>query len=72
VFGQDDNLLDVPDDNPLKKALVEGLEGRMARAMGQCDRLIVTTQPLAEVYRRFIEDIRVVPNQLDGSRWNGL
>jgi glycosyltransferase involved in cell wall biosynthesis len=72
VSGQDDNLLDVPDDNPLKKKLVDGLEGRMARAMGQCDRLIVTTPPLAEVYRRFIDDIRVVPNQLDGSRWLGL
>jgi O-antigen biosynthesis protein len=72
VFGQDDNLLDLPDDNPLKKRLVDGLEGRMARAMSQCDRLIVTTQPLVEVYRRFIDDIRVVPNQLDGSRWLGL
>jgi glycosyltransferase involved in cell wall biosynthesis len=72
VFGQDDNLLDVPDENPLKRTLVDGLEHRMARALGQCDRLIVTTPPLVEVYRRFIDDIRVVPNQLDGSRWLGL
>jgi GT2 family glycosyltransferase len=72
VFGQDDNLLDLPDDNPFKTKLVDGLERRMARAMSQCDRLIVTTEPLVEVYRRFIDDIRVVPNQLDGSRWLGL
>jgi GT2 family glycosyltransferase/glycosyltransferase involved in cell wall biosynthesis len=72
VFGQDDNLLDVPDWNPLKKSLVGNLEHRIERALGSCDRLVVTTEPLVEVYRKYIGDVRVVPNCLDGPRWAGL
>jgi glycosyltransferase involved in cell wall biosynthesis len=72
VFGQDDNLLDVPEKNSLKASLISGLDRRLARALGCCDRLIVTTEPLVDVYRRFIDDIHVVPNNLDGTRWRGL
>jgi glycosyltransferase involved in cell wall biosynthesis len=72
VFGQDDNLLDVPEKNSLKKRLIGDIERRLATALEHCDRMIVTTQPLVDVYRRFIDDIRVVPNHLDGSRWRRL
>jgi hypothetical protein len=72
VFGQDDNVLNVPERNSSKKRLIGDLEQRVARAMGLCDRLIVTTEPLVDVYRRYIGDIRVVANALDGSRWTGV
>jgi glycosyltransferase involved in cell wall biosynthesis len=72
VFGQDDNLFDVPEKNSLKKRLIGDLERRMAEALRHCDRLIVTTEPLVDVYRRLIDDVRVVPNHLDGARWGGL
>jgi glycosyltransferase involved in cell wall biosynthesis/predicted SAM-dependent methyltransferase len=72
VFGQDDNILNVPDRNAMKKSLIADLESRVARAMSSCDRLIVTTEPLVDVYRKYISDIHVIPNALDGSRWTGL
>ncbi len=72
VFGQDDNLLDVPEKNSLKASLIGDLKGRLARALRHCDRLVVTTEPLMDVYRQFIDDIVVVPNNLDGTRWLGL
>lgn len=72
VFGQDDNVLNVPERNPLGGRLIGDVERRIARALACCDRLVVTTEPLVEVYRKYIGDVRVVPNALDGSRWTGL
>jgi glycosyltransferase involved in cell wall biosynthesis len=45
---------------------------RIARALALCDRLIVSTEPLAEAYGRGARDVRVVANSLDDSRWDGL
>jgi glycosyltransferase involved in cell wall biosynthesis len=41
------------------------------QALTKSDRLIVTTQPLADHYRKYVSDVHIVPNTL-GSQWLGL
>jgi GT2 family glycosyltransferase/glycosyltransferase involved in cell wall biosynthesis len=72
VFGQDDNFFQVPDRNALRPFLPHDIERRIAGTLRHCHRLIVTTEPLVDVYGRFADDVRVVRNQLDGKRWTGL
>lgn len=42
---------------------------RMREAMSLCDRVIVSTQPLVEVYGDHCRDVRVMPNCLDDRVW---
>ncbi len=72
VFGLDDNLLEIPETNDRRDKLPADLERRIREALSHCHRLIVPTEPLVEVYRRFIDDVRVVPNQLEQWRWQHL
>ncbi len=72
VFGQDDLIFDVPEDHPLQNQDAKHMEARVRSALAQCDRLIVTTEPLADAHRHMIDDIRVVPNYLDRRRWGHL
>lgn len=44
---------------------------RARRALALCDRLIVSTQPLADYYADDCKDIRRVPNALDPRFWGG-
>ncbi|WP_323848008.1 glycosyltransferase [Nitrogeniibacter mangrovi] len=41
----------------------------MRRCLALCDRLVVSTEPLAEFARHMIDDIRIVPNRLEWARW---
>ena len=43
---------------------------RTLQALSLCDRLIVSTQPLADYYAPHCKDIRLVPNALDPRYWN--
>jgi glycosyltransferase involved in cell wall biosynthesis len=72
VYGQDDNFFNVPDKNSLKPFLPRDAERRIAQGLRHCHRLIVTTEPLVHVYGKFVDDVRIVPNQLDGERWARL
>lgn len=72
VFDLDDLKHNVPDANSLKERLVRDVKHRHRQALAQCDRLIVSTEPLAEACRPWIADIRVVPNRLERARWGHL
>ncbi len=72
VFGLDDNLLAIPDHNNQRHRFPGDLERRLREALSQCHRLLVPTEPLAELYRQFVEDVRVVPNLLEQNRWGQL
>ncbi len=72
VFDLDDLKHDVPDANSLKERLMRDIKYRHRQALQHCDRLIVSTEPLAEACRSWIPDIRVVPNRLERSRWAHL
>ncbi|MHB8745780.1 MAG: glycosyltransferase [Gammaproteobacteria bacterium] len=72
VFGADDLMFALHGKNPFQKTVYRDMKKRMRTCLSLCDRLVVTTVPLAEAYRGMIDDIRVVPNYLDSTRWGHL
>lgn len=72
VFGLDDLASELPQKNPFRTQVYKDIKKRIRTALGFCDRLIVTTEPLGESFRGMIGDIRVVPNYLERARWEGL
>lgn len=45
---------------------------RLRKALELSDRLVVTTQPLADYYKEYISDVRIIPNALVESVWFNL
>jgi hypothetical protein len=71
VLGMDDLLTDLPPGNPYAATIYPDIAGRIERAVAHCDRLVVSTQELADAYGRGIE-VHVIPNTLDPAIWGGL
>ena len=69
VAGLDDNLFDIPEKNSARNRMPANIEERVRQTLPHCHRLIVTTEPLVDVYKAYAEDIRVVPNNLVGGDW---
>ncbi len=72
VFDFEDLKTDVPESNSRKSILFPEIKRRLRAALACCDRLTVTTEPLAEAYRHLIDDVRVVPLRLERARWGHL
>jgi glycosyltransferase involved in cell wall biosynthesis len=72
VYELDDLATKLPATNLFKAAVPKDITDRLRKALGLCDRLVVTTDALKEAYRGMIADIRVVPNYVDRGRWEGL
>lgn len=72
VFELDDLMWAVPEKSVHRKNLPRDLKERLAHSFTLCDRLIVTTQALADVFAGMVEDIRVVPNTIDLDIWGKL
>jgi len=72
VFGQDDLMLDLPRTNPFYTTVFKDIKRRLRVAMSTCHRLVVTTEPLADAYRAYADDIVVVPNYLPRAIWGNL
>jgi glycosyltransferase involved in cell wall biosynthesis len=47
-------------------------KSRMREGLSNCDRLIASTEPIADYCRGMADDIVVVPNRLDGNMWLSL
>lgn len=75
VYSLDDLLHDLPENSsqyrPLK-ASYRDMKSRIRKVLKYCDRLIVSTQPLADLCLDMIKDIRVIPNRLEGKVWSIL
>jgi hypothetical protein len=69
VFGQDDLLTHLPEYNPFSKTNYENIAKRIRGVLGLCSRLIVTTEPLAEIYSATGIETIVIPNYLERERW---
>lgn len=67
----DDLLGDVSDKHPNRQFQIREGHSRMKLALTKSDRLIVTTQPLSDQYKKYVPDVHVMPNTL-GSAWMGL
>ncbi len=74
VFALDDLVSQLPRKNNLYRHFVgqfRDARPRLRAALQHCDRLIVSTWPLAELCRDMVEDIVIVPNRLT-DQWRGL
>ena len=72
IFELDDYVIDVPKKNAHVRKAIVGVEQIVRRAIGLCDRVVVSTQPLADALKGMHDDIRVVPNMLAPHLWTGL
>lgn len=70
VYSLDDLITQIPVDSYVHRQLpAQLIAQRMKHGLAACDRLIVSTEPLREACREYIDDIRVVPNMLDADLW---
>lgn len=67
----DDLFGEVPEKHPGHHFQTREGHQRMMQALTQSDRMIVTTQPLRDHYKRYVSDVRIVPNALD-KQWLSL
>ena len=73
IFSLDDLITDIPADNPSAHALPANvMRERLQLGLAACDRLIVSTEPLRDICRHLIDDIRLLPNRLPADLWGGL
>ncbi|WP_095100492.1 glycosyltransferase [Pseudomonas sp. Irchel 3A5] len=72
VYELDDYILDVPTGHGTRELLPKDIAKRLKKAVGLCDRLVVSTQPLANALKGFNADIRVLENRLPSQWWSGL
>ncbi len=72
VYACDDLMTDMPLKSHFRHSVPADARSRFKAALRDCDRLVVSTTYLAEVYRHFIDDIRIVPNRLRRDIWMTL
>jgi glycosyltransferase involved in cell wall biosynthesis len=69
VYTIDDLLTNMAESNSLRLNIPANARTRLKYALARCDRMVVSTDFLAESYRHLIKDIRVVPNRLEKEIW---
>lgn len=72
VFDLEDLKTVLPEKNMALGTIHTDMKARLRRALSFCDRLLVITEPLIEVHRHDIDDIRVIPNYMENKRWLGF
>lgn len=72
VFEIDDYVLAAPSKNSHARNKPADIEQHLRRSISLCDRVVVTTQALANALSSMHRDIRVVPNTLAPHLWTGL
>ncbi|MEW9899248.1 glycosyltransferase [Chitinivorax sp. PXF-14] len=72
VYELDDLITNVPVKSLHRGEIPADTVRWLREAIGLCDRFIVSTEPLAHAMRGYNDDIRVVPNRIDGDRWRSL
>ncbi|WP_425928523.1 glycosyltransferase [Pseudomonas sp. NyZ201] len=71
IYELDDYVVKVPKKNGHLKHTPRDLEGSLRRGIARCDRLVVSTEPLADALSDTHRDIRVLPNMLAEELWVG-
>ncbi|WP_306605876.1 glycosyltransferase [Azonexus sp.] len=69
VYAMDDLLDGLAETNPFRPRVPPNPKARLKFSFAHCDRLVVSTEFLAETYQHLIRDIRVVPNRLAQAAW---
>ena len=69
IYEVDDNLSRVPLKSAHHQHMPKDLRGRIAKAIGLCDRLVVSTEALAHELAGKCGDTRVILNRLSPAMW---
>ncbi|GAB3364326.1 MULTISPECIES: glycosyltransferase [Giesbergeria] len=69
IYEVDDHLSKVPVKSAHYDLIPRDLRGKMLKAIGLCDRLVVSTEALAHELGSYNDDVRVVPNRLAPAMW---
>lgn len=75
VFSLDDLITEIPEKSTAYSNFMRNYRDakiRLRKALSYCDRLVVSTEPLAELCAEMIDDIRIVPNRLNRKPWSDL
>lgn len=72
IFSLDDLVTNLPALSERRKLVFRDMRYRLRRTLKLCDRVIVSTEPLAELCRQYCEDVVVIPNRLEEKRWLSL
>jgi glycosyltransferase involved in cell wall biosynthesis len=74
IYELDDYVIKAPKKNAHIRNMPDSdeMERLVRRGIGLCDRVVVSTQPLADALSSMHHDIRVVPNMLATHLWDGL
>jgi len=68
----DDLFRNLPETHPHYRFHQREGEVRMRDAVSMCNRLIVSTQPLADAYQQYCPDVVVMPNCLNDEAWGAF
>ncbi|NDU85523.1 MAG: glycosyltransferase [Ferrovum sp.] len=72
ILELDDLMTNLPVKSVHKTHIFKDMPKLMRRAASLCDRLVVSTEPLAQAYQGLVGDIRVQSNYLDNGTWDAL
>lgn len=72
IFELDDYVVKVPAKNDHVRTMPQDIEANLRLGIGLCDRVVVSTYPLAQALEGMHSDIRVVPNMLATHLWSNL
>ncbi|KPM63625.1 glycosyltransferase [Pseudomonas monteilii] len=72
IFEIDDYVLQAPKKNSHARNKPKDIEQHLRKGISLCDRVVVTTQALADALSSMHSDFRVVPNMLNPQVWLGL
>lgn len=72
VYELDDYLPNLPRKSAYRQHMPKDILKSLRQGLGNADRFVVSTHPLAEVFSGFHADIRVVKNRLPTTWWEEL
>jgi len=72
VFELDDLITNLPPQSAHRPSIAPDIAERLKKALKLCDRFVVSTEPMARAYGRMCDEVVVVANRLEKSRWLGL
>lgn len=72
IYELDDYIIEPPKKNDHARNLPGNIGDLVARGIALCDRVVCSTEPLADALSHMHHDIRVVPNMLSAELWSGV
>ncbi|CAB5525279.1 N-glycosyltransferase [Pseudomonas putida] len=72
IYELDDYIIEPSKKNDHARNMPSNMRELVAKGISLCDRVVVSTEPLADALSSMHHDIRVVPNMLAASLWAGL